>query len=60
MNKEWRPIPPTTVRLLRVVVVIVLAVSLVMVAVLLLPGEPCMEWDEWRWVKIWPRPGHCP
>jgi len=28
-------------------------------AILLLPGEPCLEWQGWRYVKIWPRPENC-
>jgi hypothetical protein len=37
------------------------AVALVfaVAVILLLPGEPCMEWQGWRYVKIWPRPEHC-
>jgi hypothetical protein len=36
------------------------ALILAVAIILLLPGEPCLEWQGWRYVKIWPRPEHCP
>lgn len=39
--------------------VAVLAILAAVAIVLLLPGEPCLEWNGWRWIRIWPRPEHC-
>lgn len=37
-------------------------VTLICIAIVLLVGignEPCMEFDGWRWERIWPKPPHC-
>lgn len=43
----------------RAVVVLVAAIVFVIAVIVLLPGEPCAEFNGWRWVQIWPRPDHC-
>lgn len=38
---------------------LIVAAAVVVLAVLLHTGEPCAEFNGWRWVQIWPRPDRC-